>query len=561
MMSIICFLALLLAPLVTAFSFSVGAPTECDSLDISWSGGSGPFFLHLIPVFSVPTNISIPANAVNDGQGSFSISQLPIAQGKEFLLVMSDATGFATGGTTSVLTVGPSKGGKCSTAEPTVAFSFQLNSALAQCQPYVFSGYPAATLPVSIFGIIPSGTSFALHPPAGATSFSWNANVERGTSIIFMMTDAAGRQGGASDLMVVANSNDRSCLNGLSPSSTSAVSTTANEQTTKKPTKTATSSSETPSASSSAPASSGGSSAGAIAGTVIGALLFLAVVITLGLFFLRKRREAKQLPATTSGFPSYGGGHTNGYSLSSTSNPAFAASSHSPYTPHTPQTYNPQTPYGTEQSYGHSYQPSQYAPSTYAPSAHTQVHNHSHTLSTGALGAYDGYQTSMLPYDANPFLDNPQHQQYPPANYAYQSTYQLPSASAYSLPHPVDPFNPPITDRGQPLPPLPPPTTDDPFASAENTSTAGSSMTAAQRKAAMAGASLYKSPSRIVVHTDAEDVLPPPNADGVVELPPQYTERRGGGLAVVNQSPPSPSSSVTPLPQQHQPPTASSRST
>jgi len=67
MMSIILFLSLLYAPFVNAFSFSVGAPTQCDSLDISWSGtlslytfdilaeirssgGSEPYFLHLIPV-------------------------------------------------------------------------------------------------------------------------------------------------------------------------------------------------------------------------------------------------------------------------------------------------------------------------------------------------------------------------------------------------------------------------------------------------------------------------------------------------------------------------------
>lgn len=42
----------------------------------------------------------------------------------------------------------------------------------------------------------------------------------------------------------------------------------------------------------------------------------------------------------------------------------------------------------------------------------------------------------------------------------------------------------------------------------------------------MAGVTAHK-PSRFVVHTDAEDGLPQPNNDGVVELPPQYSERRG----------------------------------
>jgi len=51
-------------------------------------------------------------------------------------------------------------------------------------------------------------------------------------------------------------------------------------------------------------------------------------------------------------------------------------------------------------------------------------------------------------------------------------------------------------------------------------------MTSAQRKAMQAGVSSTYTPSRFIVHTDVEDVYPPPNDDGVVELPPQYSERR-----------------------------------
>lgn len=46
-----------------------------------------------------------------------------------------------------------------------------------------------------------------------------------------------------------------------------------------------------------------------------------------------------------------------------------------------------------------------------------------------------------------------------------------------------------------------------------------------QRKAGLTGATAYK-PSGFVVHIDADDDLPQPNDDGVVELPPQYSERR-----------------------------------
>ncbi|KAF9455099.1 hypothetical protein P691DRAFT_716315 [Macrolepiota fuliginosa MF-IS2] len=545
MFVILCW-ALLFAPLVAAFSFVAAPATECDSLSVSWSGGNGPFFLHLIPVFGTPRNISIPTNAFNNGQGSYSVSQFPMPAGEQYLLSMSDAAGFGTGGTTNLMTVGASKGGKCSTTDPGVDFSFQLNSALTQCRPYVFSGYSSAAQPVTIIGLIPSGNPIVLHSPTGATQFSWTTNVQHGTSILFMMVDALGRQGGTSDVRTVATSDDTTCLNAQSPSSTSALPATTPAGTSKS--HSATSTGSAPSATSSQP-SSGGTSMGAIAGTVIGALLFLAIIITLGLFFLRKRKEARQAPKA--GFPPYDGSHNpHAYSLSSTS--AFPATTPGPYTPQSPQSYNPQQAYGA-QPYGHTYQPSAYAPSTYAPNTQNPTQAHNHTLSGGL--AYDGYQGSMLPYDSNPFLDSPHHQQYPPSSYAHQSTYQLPSASAYVLPNPFDAVNTPMDDRNHPLPPPPPPV-DDPFASSENVSTSDTLTSAQQRKAAMAGVPAYKSPSRILVHTDADDdVLPPPNADGVVELPPQYTERRG--FAVVNQSPPSHTLDQSHFPSQNPPPASS----
>ena len=331
-------------------------------------------------------------------------------------------------------------------------------------------------------------------------------------------------------MRVVANSNDRSYLNDLSPSSTSMIQTSTQSRVIQNPSETVTSSSSSlaPVASSSVPAASRGSSAGAIAGTVIGILLFLAVILTLGLFFLKKRREAKMLPATTSGFSSYDGQCAGGYSLSSTAAAAaYAASSHT----HALQNPN-QTPYGTDLSSGHAYLPGQHMTSSYAPSSRNLVHNHIQTTSISVPGACE---ESMLPYDENPFLDDASLlHQFPAANLTYQSTIQLPSVSTCSLLHPSDPFNPPTTGRRQ-----------DSFAHAETVSTIDSSAAPAHRKAALAGVSPYKSPSHIIVHTDAEDDLPPPNVDGIVELPPQYTERRVGGLAVVNQSPPA---SVT---QQH----------
>lgn len=48
---------------------------------------------------------------------------------------MSDSTGFGTGGTSDVMTVGSSVGGtSCNTTDPGVEFYYELNSALQQCR-------------------------------------------------------------------------------------------------------------------------------------------------------------------------------------------------------------------------------------------------------------------------------------------------------------------------------------------------------------------------------------------------------------------------------------------
>jgi len=101
-------------------------------------------------VFDVPRNISIPPTAVNNGNGLFS-TQLPFAEGKQFVIVMSDAQGFGTGGVSDVLTVGASQGQKCGTASPSKcrimiktwshllillepSFTYQFDSTLQQCR-------------------------------------------------------------------------------------------------------------------------------------------------------------------------------------------------------------------------------------------------------------------------------------------------------------------------------------------------------------------------------------------------------------------------------------------
>ncbi|KAG6817998.1 hypothetical protein H0H87_009153 [Tephrocybe sp. NHM501043] len=358
-------------------------------------------------------------------------------------------------------------------------------------------------------GTIPGGQSFLIFPPVGSTSFNWNANVAAGTSILFTMVDSLGHNGGTSDIKTVGITDDATCLNTLSPSST-AVSVTSTSPTSTSHTQTA---SETQSASPTAEPEQKTSIA-AIAGTVIGALVFLAVVITLGLFFLRKRRDNNQNNRRSHNTEldlTYDPTHAHGnYPYSSGAAGASAS----------PLALNPG---------GQDYNP-------FSDNIHPQQ-----AYNQAAYGAPSPYTTSPSQYPAS---------QYQYSDYQSQSPYQPPSqyqpsqyqASEYSIPlshsqqrslgSDADPFNPyALASNAR--------SAIQPFDTSDAVST---TLSNAQRKAAMAGTSTY-TPSRFIVHTDVEDELPPPNQDGVVELPPQYSERRGASSAAAAAGPSYPNNS------------------
>ncbi|KAF8350129.1 hypothetical protein F5887DRAFT_943923 [Amanita rubescens] len=263
-----------------AFNFTASTPTQCGDLVLNWQGGTPPFQLLLIPVYDVPRSINIPPSAFTNGIGSFS-TQLQFPEGKQFLITISDAQGFGTGGVSDVLTVGAPQGKNCGTNSPNPTFTYQFNSALQQCSPLTVTGYAKGVQPVTFYGVIPLGQTFTMQQPTGASSFNWTSDVAAGTSIVFFMVDAQGRQGGSSNITKVESSNDATCLDSSSPSSTSAH---------KSPTH-ATSTSTPVSTGPSHPNS--GISSGGIVGIVIGVLLFLAVAITMALFIRRRKQDAQ----------------------------------------------------------------------------------------------------------------------------------------------------------------------------------------------------------------------------------------------------------------------------
>jgi hypothetical protein len=135
-------------------------------------------------------------------------------------------------------------------------------------------------------GLIPGGQSFVLQPDVGPT-YDWVANVEHGTSIIFVMVDSAGREGGSSDINIVGTTDDSTCLNGSSPSSTVS------------PTPTPTSGTSGTSVSSGVPSQTGAPgekvSVAAVIGAIIGIMILTAAAVTLVIFYIRRRRRGPGL--------------------------------------------------------------------------------------------------------------------------------------------------------------------------------------------------------------------------------------------------------------------------
>ncbi|KAH9949235.1 hypothetical protein B0H21DRAFT_144317 [Amylocystis lapponica] len=202
------------------FTFSYGTASQCDNFAVSWTGGTPPFQLTLIPVYAEQQTLNIPSSSVSNGAGSFEV-QLPFNDTQTMVVVMSDASGFGSGGVSNVITVGPSRdGSQCDTSAQHPDFTFGLSvSQFTECQTVVFTDYAGAVQPLTIFGMVPGGTSFMLQPPTGSTSFNWVVDAAAGTTILFTAFDSRNRTGGTSYLYAVGASNSAACLVGQSPSS------------------------------------------------------------------------------------------------------------------------------------------------------------------------------------------------------------------------------------------------------------------------------------------------------------------------------------------------------
>ncbi|KAG2103473.1 uncharacterized protein F5147DRAFT_281425 [Suillus discolor] len=275
-----------------AFSVTVGTPTVCEPLSISWTGGQAPFEILLAPSNQIYQNIQVPASAFSNGQGSYSISQLSLLSGTSFVLIMSDATGFGSGGTTNKLTVA-SSAANCGAANPSPPYTFDLSPLpLTQCSQFNVTVNGGAVPPITIGQIIPGGLSVLFN--SGSNTFSSTLDVSAGTSLLYFVNDSLGNQGGVSPYEVVSGSSVSSCLNANSPSST------PNTPATITATVVTTTQASPSSSSSSSSNSSSSSHIAIIAGAAGGGGAVLIALAILGICLRRKRKASRLLDVQSS---------------------------------------------------------------------------------------------------------------------------------------------------------------------------------------------------------------------------------------------------------------------
>ncbi|KAG2042738.1 hypothetical protein BDR03DRAFT_944131 [Suillus americanus] len=515
-----------------AFSVTVGTPTQCDPLNISWTGGQAPFEILLTPSWETYQNYSVPPSAFSNGRGSYSISSLSLSAGTSFLLTMSDATGFGSGGTTNVLFVGnPVANNNCNTTVLSTPYMWQLSPLpLLQCSQFTVVTGSGAILPVTIVQLIPGGQPVVFN--SNSYTFTSVVDVNAGTNLLYFVTDSQGRQGGISGFEQVSGSSNSSCLSANSPSSTAGISATATS--TSMVTGSPTSSSSNPSPTSSSSSSNVALIAGAAGGGGGGVLIALVI---LGVCLWRKRRSRS--PDVQSSITSYPyGKFVVGAPLSS-----FNQTQHSRQRSNTDSPVNGDARSSTISSaYNRMSQPMlqnyplQYPvghpppiqPGSQSSPLNTSIGNftvsdrlnqtlHSRQPSNADFAIYgDARISDMTPAEhmtagARPAPPLPQKTNpvdlTPPIQPGSQSIST--SASNAAVSNAPTPFNQ-IQNFRQSL------DTDSSivYGASGSQSTGSASVPTA-----------YQPPIRIIVHTDANDVMPSDN--GLIELPPQYSDHWG----------------------------------
>ncbi|KAG9313506.1 hypothetical protein JVU11DRAFT_5832 [Chiua virens] len=287
---------ILSASLVSAYSFTFTTqPQQCANLSLEISGsGQPPYSVLLIPYGPTPLPNNVEVRTIVSEQfpgDSTSLSfQLNYPTNSQFVAVVSDNSGFGTGGTSVAATVISSSDSSCFNVSKTVSPDFPFNiypaNQVVQCSASRLWWNTSQTEgTVNFQGVIPGGDSFSI--PLGTitnqtdlgTGISWTPSVRAGSTLMVLAGDSRGFGTGGSALYTVSaglNLNN-TCLTNTSPSSTAGPPAGGSY----------------PTNSSGGMSGSSGSSnnTGAIIGGIIGGLAAI-VILGLAAFYLIRRKTA-----------------------------------------------------------------------------------------------------------------------------------------------------------------------------------------------------------------------------------------------------------------------------
>lgn len=297
----------LLPVFASAYSFNfTSTPQQCSNLSLALVGsGQAPYNVLIIPFGSSPLENNTEVRKIFEVtfSGSSTSFQLPYPANSQFVAVVSDATGFGSGGTSIVATVLSSDAPVCysmTQVSPDFGFSLFPNN-IIECTPTRIWWDTSLVQGTPYFqGVIPGGQSFSVPEsnfttvPEEGYGFEWTPSVRIGTTVIIVAGDNRGPGTGGSGMYIVAqgSSESSSCLNANSPSSTPGSPAGGTY-----PTSTSGAGVGGGNGGGGSGSSSSGTShsnVGAIVGGVVGGVGGFALVVLLALFFLFRRRRHTQ---------------------------------------------------------------------------------------------------------------------------------------------------------------------------------------------------------------------------------------------------------------------------
>ncbi|KAF9269576.1 hypothetical protein L218DRAFT_1072400 [Marasmius fiardii PR-910] len=274
-------------------------PTQCGQLTISiGSGGKPPYTVLILPSGPTPFSNGTEVRRILEQKSDSSdiTFQLKYPSNTQFVAVVSDSSGFGSGGVSAAAQVISSSDNSCFDASQPVTPPWTFNifplNQIVQCQDTRLWWDPTKVQGnVSFLGVIPAGQAFQI--PQGTITdgssngtglgFTWKPNIRSGTPLHIVASDGRGTGSGGSSRITVGDnpSNDLSCLNDTSPSATAGNPAGGSYPT-----------DSNGNGVNGGSNSNGGSNTnvGAIVGGVIGGVFGLIAVVLVILFFRRRGR-------------------------------------------------------------------------------------------------------------------------------------------------------------------------------------------------------------------------------------------------------------------------------